>query len=92
MAEAKIGVIGGSGLYAMEGLEDVENVSLETPFGAPSDDYVVGKLAGKSVAFLARHGVGPEYRFGYMGNPGDAGGQVFHAGGWPSHLRRRSLR
>ncbi len=58
MAEAKIGVIGGSGLYAMEGLEDVENVSLETPFGAPSDDYVVGKLAGKSVAFLARHGKG----------------------------------
>ena len=61
MAEAKIGVIGGSGLYAMEGLEDVENVSLETPFGAPSDDYVVGKLAGKSVAFLARHGVGHRF-------------------------------
>ena len=61
MAEAKIGVIGGSGLYAMEGLEDVENLSLETPFGAPSDDYVVGKLAGKSVAFLARHGVGHRF-------------------------------
>ena len=61
MVEAKIGVIGGSGLYAMEGLEDVENVSLETPFGAPSDDYVVGKLAGKSVAFLARHGVGHRF-------------------------------
>lgn len=58
MAEAKIGVIGGSGLYAMEGLEDVEKVSLETPFGAPSDDYVVGKLGGKSVAFLARHDIG----------------------------------
>ena len=61
MVEAKIGVVGGSGLYAMEGLEDVENVSLETPFGAPSDDYVVGKLAGKSVAFLARHGVGHRF-------------------------------
>ena len=61
MAEAKIGVIGGSGLYAMEGLADVEKVSLETPFGAPSDDYVVGKLAGKSVAFLARHGVGHRF-------------------------------
>ncbi len=61
MVEAKIGVIGGSGLYAMEGLEDVENVSLETPFGAPSDDYVVGKLAGKIVAFLARHGVGHRF-------------------------------
>ncbi len=58
MAEARIGVIGGSGLYSMEGLEDVEKVSLDTPFGAPSDDYVVGKLAGKKVAFLARHGVG----------------------------------
>ena len=58
MAEARIGVIGGSGLYSMEGLKDVEKVSLDTPFGAPSDDYVVGKLAGKKVAFLARHGVG----------------------------------
>jgi len=58
MAEAKIGVIGGSGLYEMDGLEDVEKVALDTPFGAPSDDYVVGKLGGKSVAFLARHGKG----------------------------------
>jgi 5'-methylthioadenosine phosphorylase len=58
MAEARIGVIGGSGLYQMEGLEDVEEVRLETPFGDPSDAYVVGKLAGKPVAFLARHGVG----------------------------------
>ena len=58
MAEAKIGVIGGSGLYEMEGLEDVETVSLETPFGPPSADYVVGRIGGKSVAFLARHGVG----------------------------------
>ena len=58
MAEAKIGVIGGSGLYSMEGLENIEEVSLETPFGAPSDKYVVGTLAGKRVAFLARHGRG----------------------------------
>jgi 5'-methylthioadenosine phosphorylase len=58
MAEAKIGVIGGSGLYQMEGLADVEEVRLETPFGDPSDKYVVGKLEGKPVAFLARHGVG----------------------------------
>lgn len=58
MAEAKIGVIGGSGLYKMDGLEDIEEVRLETPFGDPSDKYVVGKLAGKPVAFLARHGEG----------------------------------
>lgn len=58
MAEARIGVIGGSGLYQMEGLEDFEEVRLETPFGDPSDKYVVGKLEGKPVAFLARHGVG----------------------------------
>jgi 5'-methylthioadenosine phosphorylase len=58
MAEARIGVIGGSGLYQMEGLEGVEEVRLETPFGDPSDSYVVGKLGGKPVAFLARHGVG----------------------------------
>jgi 5'-methylthioadenosine phosphorylase len=57
-AKAKIGVIGGSGLYKMDGLEDVETVSLDTPFGKPSADYVVGKLEGKQVAFLARHGEG----------------------------------
>ena len=58
MLEAKVGVIGGSGLYKMESLEDVEQVRLQTPFGDPSDKYVVGKLAGKTVAFLARHGEG----------------------------------
>ena len=58
MAEAKIGIIGGSGLYQMDGLEDVEKVALETPFGDPSGPYVTGKLAGKPVAFLARHDEG----------------------------------
>lgn len=53
-----IGVIGGSGLYQMEGLTHVENVRLETPFGAPSDDFIVGELAGSRVAFLPRHGRG----------------------------------
>ncbi|MBC8075720.1 MAG: S-methyl-5'-thioadenosine phosphorylase [Chloroflexales bacterium] len=56
--EATIGVIGGSGLYGMAGLEDVEHISLDTPFGAPSDAYVLGTLAGRRVAFLPRHGVG----------------------------------
>jgi 5'-methylthioadenosine phosphorylase len=58
MADARIGVIGGSGLYEMDGLEDVQEVRLETPFGDPSDKFVVGTLAGKPVAFLARHGEG----------------------------------
>ncbi len=53
-----IGIIGGSGLYSMPGFEAQEDVVMETPFGAPSDPYVVGSLAGKTVAFLARHGRG----------------------------------
>ncbi|MEI8166905.1 MAG: S-methyl-5'-thioadenosine phosphorylase [Chloroflexales bacterium] len=58
MAEAAIGVIGGSGLYAMAGLSEVEELRLITPFGEPSDDYVVGTLGGQRVAFLPRHGRG----------------------------------
>jgi 5'-methylthioadenosine phosphorylase len=58
MPNATIGVIGGSGLYAIEGLEKVERVELETPFGVPSDAYMLGTLAGRRVAFLPRHGVG----------------------------------
>ena len=58
MPEAIIGVIGGSGLYAMEGLEQVERVELSTPFGKPSDAYVLGTIGGQRVAFLPRHGVG----------------------------------
>ena len=56
MAQAKIGIIGGSGLYKMEALNDVEEVQVDTPFGAPSDALIVGTLDGTSVAFLARHG------------------------------------
>ena len=56
MRQAEIGVIGGSGLYAMSELEDKEEVQIETPFGSPSETYVVGVLSGKRVAFLARHG------------------------------------
>ena len=55
---ARLGVIGGSGLYQMQGLSGVESVSLETPFGSPSDAYRVGSLSGIRVAFLARHGRG----------------------------------
>ncbi len=58
MTQATIGVIGGSGLYAMEGLEEVEEVRLQTPYGEPSDAFIVGTLRGRRVAFLPRHGRG----------------------------------
>jgi len=56
MVKAKIGIIGGSGLYKMDALENVQEVKLTTPFGDPSDVLIVGKLEGATVAFLARHG------------------------------------
>ncbi len=58
MTEKVVGVIGGSGLYEMEGLQDIRMVSLATPFGDPSDSYVVGRLEGIKVVFLPRHGKG----------------------------------
>ena len=58
MQKAEIGIIGGSGLYSMPGLEIESEERLETPFGAPSDALVLGKIDGRSVAFLARHGRG----------------------------------
>jgi len=58
MPNAKIAVIGGSGLYDIEGMSDVEEVDINTPFGRPSDKIVVGKLEGVGVAFLPRHGRG----------------------------------
>ena len=58
MSQAEIGIIGGSGLYSMPGLSDVREVKQQTPFGDPSDPYVLGTLEGRKVAFLARHGRG----------------------------------
>jgi 5'-methylthioadenosine phosphorylase len=58
LAQAEIGIIGGSGLYSMPGLTDVREVKQGTPFGDPSDPYVLGTLEGRKVAFLARHGRG----------------------------------
>ena len=55
---AQIGIIGGSGLYQMEGLTEVREVQLETPFGPPSDSFILGTLEETPVAFLARHGRG----------------------------------
>jgi 5'-methylthioadenosine phosphorylase len=59
--QAEIGIIGGSGLYTMPGLSEVHEVSLDTPFGAPSDAYVLGTLEGRKVAFLSRHGRGHRF-------------------------------
>lgn len=56
--EQVIGVIGGSGLYEMEGLQDVRSIVVETPFGAPSDEFVTGVLDGVPMVFLPRHGRG----------------------------------
>ena len=58
MPQAKIGVIGGSGLYDIEGMTDIEEVNIDTPFGKPSDAITVGKLGGVGIAFLPRHGKG----------------------------------
>jgi len=58
LQQAEIGIIGGSGLYSMPGLTEVRELPLDTPFGTPSDSYVLGALSGRRVAFLARHGRG----------------------------------
>jgi len=58
MVERIVGVIGGSGLYEMEGLEEVREVSLKTPYGDPSDAFITGRLEGVKIAFLPRHGKG----------------------------------
>ena len=69
MASATIGVFGGSGFY--EFLEGAERVRVDTPFGEPSDDLVIGELRGRRVAFVARHGKGhrfPPHRVPYRAN------------------------
>jgi 5'-methylthioadenosine phosphorylase len=58
MSEVRVGVVGGSGLYDMDGLEILAERVVETPFGSPSGPYVIGRLGDRSVAFLARHGRG----------------------------------
>ncbi|MDP3731738.1 MAG: S-methyl-5'-thioadenosine phosphorylase [Candidatus Omnitrophota bacterium] len=55
---ARIGIIGGSGLYKIEGIKNVKEIAVSTPFGKPSDKFIIGKLEGKEVVFLPRHGVG----------------------------------
>ena len=58
MPQAKIGVIGGSALYSIDGLTDIEKLDIDTPFGKPSDAITMGKLGGVGIAFLPRHGQG----------------------------------
>ena len=58
MEKVNIGIIGGSGLYQMPELENVREIPVETPFGKPSDAFIVGELDGVTVAFLPRHGRG----------------------------------
>jgi 5'-methylthioadenosine phosphorylase len=58
MAANRIGIIGGSGLYHIEGFTEQKWVKVKTPFGAPSDDFLTGRLSGREVAFLPRHGRG----------------------------------
>src|SRR5437762_13949188 len=58
MPEPTLGVLGGSGLYDLPGLEGVERLAVDTPFGAPSDELVIGRLGGTRLVFLPRHGRG----------------------------------
>ncbi len=58
MSKGRIGVIGGSGLYGMEGLENIREVEVDTPFGEPSDAYIIGTLQDRELVFLPRHGRG----------------------------------
>jgi 5'-methylthioadenosine phosphorylase len=71
MTDIELGVIGGSGLYNMKGLEIVEERAVDTPFGPPSSQLVIGRLAGRTVAFLPRHGKGhaiPPSEINFRGN------------------------
>jgi 5'-methylthioadenosine phosphorylase len=61
MTAAKIGIIGGSGLYQMPELKDLEEIEVQTPFGNPSDKFILGTLEGERVAFLPRHGRGHRF-------------------------------
>jgi 5'-methylthioadenosine phosphorylase len=61
LPRAEVGILGGTGLYEIEGMENIREVKLKTPFGEPSDVYVVGRLEGREVAFLSRHGRGHRF-------------------------------
>jgi 5'-methylthioadenosine phosphorylase len=58
MEQTELGIIGGSGFYKMKGIEDSRYIEVETPFGKPSEKILLGKIEGKTIAFLSRHGIG----------------------------------
>ncbi|MCP4218877.1 MAG: S-methyl-5'-thioadenosine phosphorylase [bacterium] len=58
MEKVDIGIIGGSGFYQMEGIDDTRQIEIDTPFGKPSEKILLGKIHGKNIAFLSRHGIG----------------------------------
>ena len=55
---SRIGIMGGSGLYKIEGIKNVKEISIDTPFGRPSDKFIIRNLEDKEVVFLPRHGIG----------------------------------
>ena len=59
--QVEVGILGGTGLYEIEGIENIREIRLKTPFGEPSDAYILGRLEGRPVAFLSRHGRGHRY-------------------------------
>src|SRR5467141_1578096 len=61
MSQAKIGIIGGSGLYQMPELTEIDEIEIQTPFGSPSDSFILGTLDNSRVAFLPRHGRGHRF-------------------------------
>ena len=61
MKKTRVGIIGGSGLYEMQSFEVIERVKLDTPFGDPSDEFILGKFEGREVVFLSRHGRGHRF-------------------------------
>src|SRR5256886_13778017 len=61
MTAAKIGIIGGSGLYQMRELMEIDEIEIQTPFGSPSDKFIIGTLESERVAFLPRHGRGHRF-------------------------------
>lgn len=61
MEQVEIGIIGGSGFYHMKGIEDSHTEEVDTPFGKPSEKVLLGKIQGKSIAFLSRHGIGHRF-------------------------------
>src|SRR2546430_2859445 len=81
-AEAAIGVIGGSGLYELEGLSDVRWQKVQTPFGAPSDAYCVGRFGDRRVIFLPRHGRGHRVTPSELNFPAHIWGVKFLGAQW----------